>query len=96
MKDATGPVACLFTRPSRDMPDALYLGWLAVADRYRGRRLTRQLIGAAEAEARTAGCKALTMDTGLALTDLHRLFGHLGFDRARTHGEIVTFRKDLA
>lgn len=90
------PVACLFTRPSRDVPDALYLGWLAVDGAYRGRRLARALIAAAEAEARGAGHAAMTLDTGRRLTDLHRFFSAAGFEATGGSGGIVSFRKSLA
>ena len=42
------PCACLFTRASRDMPDALYLGWLAVDAGLRGQGHAQQLIALAE------------------------------------------------
>ena len=89
------PVACLFTRPSRDFDDALYCGWLAVADPHRGRGLSGQLFGAAESLATTQGYRALTLDTGRPLTHLHRLFARQGFLPAGGDGDIARFRKPL-
>lgn len=90
------PVACLFTRPSRDVPGALYLGWLAVEAATRGQGLAHHLIAAAEAEARTKGHAALTLDTGTALKDLHTFFRRAGFEDWSCAGDIITFRKSLA
>ena len=92
----TAPVACLFTRPSRDFPDALFLGALAVDETCRGRGLADALIEAAEQEAREKGYKALKLDTGRALTELHGFFRRHGFDDLPGDGEIITFRKALA
>ncbi|MEM7057745.1 MAG: GNAT family N-acetyltransferase [Pseudomonadota bacterium] len=94
--DGGSPIACVFTRPSRDMPDALYLGWLAVAPSHRGRGLSHRLISIAETEASKAGFAAMTLDTGRALTDLHGLFGSAGFQIQSGDDDIVTFRKDLS
>ena len=96
VEDGGAPIACLFTRPSRDMADALYLGWLAVDETRRGRGLAGRLIAAAEAEARDAGHAALTLDTARVLDELCALFRHHGFREMPGEGEIVTFRKALA
>lgn len=90
------PVACAFTRPSRDFPDALYLGWLAVDEAHRGTGLAEALLAAAEQEARDRGIAAMTLDTGRALTELHGFFQRLGFRDIPGDGEIITFRKALA
>ena len=82
-------------RPSRDMTDALYLGWLAVAASHRGRGLADLLFAAAEAEARATGYAAMTLDTGRAITDLHRFFQRKGFLDLPGSGDIITFRKPL-
>ncbi|MCG6904616.1 MAG: GNAT family N-acetyltransferase [Rhodobacter sp.] len=93
--DRDRPVACLFTRPSRDFADALYAGWLAVDASQRGQGLAQALMRAAEAEALSKGCRALTLDTGRALTRLHALFGHMGFTALPGEGDVVSFRKTL-
>ena len=89
------PVACLFTRPSRDFQDALYLGWLAVDERYRGKELAKVLIATAETEARSKGYAAMTLDTGRAITELHTVFRSLGCEEVPGTGDIITFRKPL-
>ena len=96
VEDNGAPVACLFTRPSRDYPDALYLGGLAVDAGCRGRGLAHALFARAEAEAHQQGYAALTLDTGRPLTDLHRYFERQGFAMLPGEGEVVSFRKDLA
>ncbi len=95
--DAT-PVACLFTRPSRDHKSALYLGKLAVAEAARGKGLARQLIDAAINDARATGYTALTLDTGDVFQDLHAVFARLGFGPPRPRaGEpgVVTLMRPL-
>lgn len=77
--DKTEPRACLFTRPSRDHDDALYLGKLAVAKPARGKGLARQLVEAAANDARRSGYTALTLDTSDLLHELHATFARLGF-----------------
>ena len=89
------PVACLFTRPSRDIARALYCGWLATAETHRGRGLARRLFAAAETQAMAQGLSALTLDTGAALTDLHTTFARLGFQPATTTSDVFTFLKPL-
>ncbi|WP_298295686.1 GNAT family N-acetyltransferase [uncultured Litoreibacter sp.] len=89
------PPACLFTRPSRDIANALYLGWLAVDQGQRGSGLARQLIDAAAAEARSKGCAQLTLDTGLAFTELHRIFDSFGFLKHHDDADVITFLKPL-
>lgn len=96
IKDSGRPIASLFTRPSRDFADALYLGGLAVGAGYRGQGLARQLIAAAEDRARADGYAALTLDTGRVLTDLHAFFGRCGFALEPGEGEVISFRKLLA
>ncbi|MEM9012020.1 MAG: GNAT family N-acetyltransferase [Pseudomonadota bacterium] len=89
------PIACLFTRHSRDLPGALYIGTLAVAESHRGQGLARHLIATAEEEARQHGFRALTLDTGRPLTELLALFTRLGFETLPGSGETVTMRKVL-
>ena len=90
------PIACAFTRASRDFPDALYLGWLAVDEASRGKGLAETLIATAENEAREKGYAAMTLDTGRPLTELHAFFRKQGFEDLPGDGEIITFRKALA
>lgn len=94
------PIACLFTRPSRDFPDALYLGGLAVDADHRGKGLAQAMMVEAEAEGRAKGYAALTLDTGRALTDLHAFFQGAGFEplpgAGHKPGDVVSFRKPLA
>lgn len=77
------PVACLFTRSSRDDPTALYIGKLAVADAARGRGFARELVEAAAKEARMLGFRSLTLDTGAVFPELHDTFARLGFGPPR-------------
>ena len=98
MIDDDTPVACLFCRKSRDSPDALYLGKLAVAAEHSGAGLARQLVDAAVAEARDRGFVALTLDTGEELSELHTVFRRLGFCPPRPRrGEagVVTMMRKL-
>ena len=92
IEDHARPVACLFTRPSRDFPGALYLGWLAVDAGQRGQGLAQRLMTCAITEARDAGFAAATLDTGRALTDLRAFFRRAGFEELPGDGEIVSFR----
>ena len=90
------PVACAFTRASHDFADALYLGWLAVDEAFRGQGLAETLMASAEQEARVQGYKAITLDTGRPLMELHTFFRKQGFHDLPGDGEIITFRKALA
>jgi len=90
------PVACLFARPSREVPGALYIGSLAVAEAARGAGLARTLMEAAAEAARTGGHWALTLDTGAGLDHLHRMFGHLGFCIVSRTVEVVTMLRPLS
>ena len=71
---------CLFCRPSRDHPGALYVGKLAVAQALRGQGVARHLIDAAADLARRSGYTALTLDTGTQFPELHDTFQRLGFN----------------
>jgi GNAT superfamily N-acetyltransferase len=59
--------------------DALYLGRLAVAPRWRGRGIAKALLAAAEATAREAGLQRIRLSTRLVLLDNRRLFAACGF-----------------
>ncbi len=92
------PIACLFCRPSRDIPDALYLGWLAVAETHRGAGLARALVAHAENRARSDGFAALTLDTGRALDEVQAVFTRLGFvetENPNAEADIITMIKPL-
>ncbi len=67
-----------------------------MAGTHRGKGLAQALMAAAEQEARARGYAALTLDTGRAITDLHRFFRTAGFADVPGQGEIITFRKPLA
>lgn len=100
IEDAGTPIACLFTRPSRDFPDALFVGGLAVDASYRGQGLAQKMMAEAEREAQQDGYAALTLDTGRPLTDLHAFFRRAGFEAlpgdGDGDGDVISFRKPLA
>ena len=95
----TPPVACLFlTR----LPQALYLGKLAVDPQVQGRGLARRLLEVAEGRARALGLPALELQARVELTENHATFRALGFTetgRTAHHGfdrpTAVSFRKTL-
>ena len=95
VEDCEKPVACLFTRPSRDISGALYLGWLAVAQTHRRRGLALALVKAAEDEARSRNFAALTLDTGCELASLQALFLGMGFQQHSNDGTIIRFCKPI-
>jgi predicted N-acetyltransferase YhbS len=93
------PVACVFLTP---LPDALFLGKLAVAAEHRGKGLGRALINQAALRARHLGLTALILQTRIELTENHAVFAALGFrETARTahpgfsRPTTVEFRKPL-
>lgn len=88
-------VACLFTRASRDVPDALFLSMLATDQSVRGQGLAGRLLAAAEAHARGLGISTITLDTGSALTDLRRRYRAWGFTEIMDDGNDVRFIKEL-
>ena len=96
IRENGAPIACLFARPSRDVPGALFVNLLAVAECARGKGLAGQLMAAAEAEARAGGFTALTLDTGSALADLRAAYLRWGFTETADDGQVVTFVKPLA
>jgi GNAT superfamily N-acetyltransferase len=95
----TPPVACLFlTR----LPQALYLGKLAVDPQVQGRGLARRLLEVAEGRARALGLPAIELQARVELTENHATFRALGFTetgRTAHHGfdrpTAVSFRKTL-
>lgn len=93
--DGTGPVACLFTRASRDVSGGHYLGALAVAAKARGQGLARALVTSAEEEARSLGRPLLVLDTAAELTDLRRRFERMGFSVLSEADGVVTFTRPV-
>lgn len=69
-------VGCLFLE-LRDTSG--YVGKLAVDAAWRGRGLARRLVALAEDTARTAGKRALTLQTRVELVENHATFARLGF-----------------
>jgi N-acetylglutamate synthase-like GNAT family acetyltransferase len=69
-------VGCVFVHPKED---ALYIGKLAVQPRMHGRGIGKALVGAARAEARMLGLKALELQTRIELTENHAVFIKMGF-----------------
>jgi len=61
--------------------DALYIGRVSVLPAFRGRGLTRPLIGAAEAATRARGLRRMRLRVRLALPENERLFERYGFAR---------------
>lgn len=91
---------CLFAAPRGD---ALYLGKIAVRPGLQGRGIARRMLALAEAGARARGLGALVLQTRVELTENHRAFTALGFEKVGetchpgfTRTTSVTFRKSLA
>lgn len=92
-------VGCLFAAPRGD---ALYLGKIAVRPGLQGRGLARRMVALAEASARARGLKALELQARIELTENHRTFAVLGFEKVGegshpgyTRPTDVNFRKLL-
>lgn len=99
LEELGAPVACVFLTPK---PERLYIGKLAVDDAFRRQGLARQLIGHAEARARALGLGLLELESRVELTENHRAFIAMGFEKSgetahpgydRTTG--YTFRREL-
>jgi len=71
-------VGCVFVRPKED---ALYIGKLAVRPSLHGKGIGKALVGAARAEARMLGLKALELQTRIELTENHAAFAQMGFKK---------------
>jgi N-acetylglutamate synthase-like GNAT family acetyltransferase len=69
-------VGCVFVRPKGD---ALYIGKLAVRPFMHGRGIGKALVEAARSKARSAGLKALELQTRIELTENHAMFAKMGF-----------------
>lgn len=89
------PTACLFARPSRDYPDALFLTLFAVDAAHRGTGVAGELLGLAQDKAIADGCARLTLDTGSQLTALRARYRKWGWDETKDDGAVVTFMKTL-
>jgi ribosomal protein S18 acetylase RimI-like enzyme len=76
-------------------PDAFYVDWLAVCQPFRRRGVARQLLDAAAARARAAGCRTVAVrvraDNGPALA-LYRSAGFEAYALAPASDEIVLAR----
>ncbi|MEX2629312.1 MAG: GNAT family N-acetyltransferase [Tistlia sp.] len=104
VRDAGGaPLACAFLRLGAAAPGApAYLGKIAVEPALQGRGLGRALVAEALRLATAAGCRALELQTRIELTDNHRVFAALGFQRGAdtaypgyARPTSLTFRRDL-
>jgi len=91
---------CLFAVPRGN---ALYLGKIAVRPAFQGRGLARRMMDLAEAGARARGLKAFELQTRVELTENHRTFAALGFEKVgeTSHSGFsrttsLTFRKKLS
>ena len=78
VRDAFGPIACLFGVPQSE---GYYVGKLAVAAPQRGRGLARALIETAAGRARALGAPALELQSRVELTENHAAFAAMGFVR---------------
>ncbi len=74
-------VACGFFN---ELPDALYLGKLAVRNDMRGRGLLRRMTETAEQLATDKGKPTLELQVRIELTENHRTFAALGFVQTGT------------
>ncbi|MGF1592719.1 MAG: GNAT family N-acetyltransferase [Kiloniellaceae bacterium] len=98
---ADGALAgCLFAAARGEI---LYLGKIAVRPGLQGRGVARRMFALAEANARARGFKALELQARIELTENHRAFGALGFEKigegshpGYTRPTDVNFRKTLA
>ena len=76
--DDAGLVGCAFVAVK---PDCVYVGKLAVAERVRGRGVARKIMGLAESLAGENGRQFLELQTRVELTENHRAFAALGFEK---------------
>ncbi|UWQ22543.1 GNAT family N-acetyltransferase [Jannaschia sp. W003] len=84
-----------FTRPSRDVPGALYLGPVATDADARGRGVARTLVEAALDEARANGAPAVTLDTWTGEAGPRGYFARLGFAEHAREGRVVTMLRPV-
>lgn len=92
-------VGCLFAAPRGE---ALYLGKIAVRPGLQGKGIARRMFALAEASARARGFKALELQSRIELTENHRTFSALGFQKTGegrhpgyTRSTDANFRKTL-
>lgn len=83
-QDAAGLAGCVFCA---ELPDALYIGKLAVHPRAQGKGLGRALVDAAGDHARALSLPRLRLETRVELTENHAAFARMGFAEAgrRSH-----------
>lgn len=74
------PVACVFTKPHQQYPDALYFGRLAVLPAYQRQGIARRLIAVVEQQAREQGFRRVVLGVRTALPDNVRYYQSLGYD----------------
>jgi GNAT superfamily N-acetyltransferase len=93
-------VGCLF---AAERDGALYLGKIAVRPELQGLGIARRMFALAEAHARARGLKALELQARIELTENHRTFTALGFEKVGVGSHPgfsrptdVNFRKSLA
>lgn len=92
-------VGCLF---AAGRGEALYLGKIAVRPGLQGKGIAKRMLALAEASARARGFTALELQTRIELTENHRTFAALGFEKVGetshpgfTRTTSLTFRKRL-
>jgi GNAT superfamily N-acetyltransferase len=97
--DGGALAGCLFAAARGEV---LYLGKIAVRPGLQGRGIARRMFALAEARARARGFKALELQARIELTENHRAFGALGFEKVGegshpgyTRATDVNFRKAL-
>ena len=74
------PVACMFLKIKNN---AMYLGKIAVSEKFRGKGLATHLVDIAEARARSLALPFLELETRIELTENRRTFEKLGFTKIR-------------
>ncbi|MEZ5777368.1 MAG: GNAT family N-acetyltransferase [Paracoccaceae bacterium] len=79
IEEEGAPIACMFLTQN---PESLYIGKLAVSDRFRRAGLGRQLITLAETRARSLGLDHLEMKSRVELTGNHAAFAAMGFTKS--------------
>ncbi|HBZ44781.1 MAG TPA: hypothetical protein DEO85_12135 [Maritimibacter sp.] len=90
IEEAGAPLACVFTRPSRDYPGTLYFGTLAVSPQMQGRGLAHHLIAAVVEEAKRVGADGVSLDTESGHARLVSFHEGLGFEVVADDGDLVS------
>ncbi|MCV2867891.1 GNAT family N-acetyltransferase [Defluviimonas sp. WL0002] len=78
IEDLGSPIACIFLTLQGDR---LYLGKLAVDDRFRGQGLARELVDHAASRARALGLSMLELQVRVELTENQHAFQSMGFQK---------------